>query len=207
MIYWQDKRVSTNEQYEEPLKHIVSIGNHEKGMKNAFSAPSRKWNVFWASKNHITRGKNENFFTKAYGQPDHKIPVFTTILRILKKSKWERAFHLGGHHLSKLLVVDGAVKTDQVIKLSALILSFGKKTFIQPTHPLLSTSAFAIISSSLWSDMPGLKNEPILIFFQEQIYLKTCSKQPQEIVGFIESRWEIGNAREPVDESKQSYNF
>ena len=132
---------------------------------------------------------------------------FTTILRILKKSKWERAFHLGGHHLSKLLVVDGAVKTDQVIKLSALILSFGKKTFIQPTHPLLSTSAFAIISSSLWSDMPGLKNEPILIFFQEQIYLKTCSKLPQEIVGFIESRWEIGNAREPVDESKQSYNF
>ena len=32
MIYRQDKRVSTNEQYEEPSKHIVSIGNHEKGM-------------------------------------------------------------------------------------------------------------------------------------------------------------------------------
>ena len=39
VIYWQDKRVSTNEQYEEPSKHIVSIGNHEKGMKNAFFSP------------------------------------------------------------------------------------------------------------------------------------------------------------------------
>ena len=39
------------------------------------------------------------------------------------------------HHLSKLLVVDGAVKTDQVIKLSALILSFGKKhLYNQLTH-------------------------------------------------------------------------
>ena len=175
--------------------------------KMHFQPPLNEMKCILSIKESYYQGKNENLFTKAYGQPDHKIPVFTTILRILKKSKWERAFHLGGHHLSKLLVVDGAVKTDQVIKLSALILSFGKKTFIQPTHPLLSTSAFAIISSSLWSDMPGLKNEPILIFFQEQIYLKTCSKLPQEIVGFIESRWEIGNAREPVDESKQSYNF
>ena len=179
----------------------------KRAWKMHFSAPSQ-WNeMCFEHQRIILQGEKWEFFTKAYGQPDHKIPVFTTILRILKKSKWERAFHLGGHHLSKLLVVDGAVKTDQVIKLSALILSFGKKTFIQPTHPLLSTSAFAIISSSLWSDMPGLKNEPILIFFQEQIYLKTCSKLPQEIVGFIESRWEIGNAREPVDESKQSYNF
>ena len=36
MIYLQSKRVRTNEQCEEPSKHIVSIGNHEKGMKNAF---------------------------------------------------------------------------------------------------------------------------------------------------------------------------
>jgi len=28
--------LSNNELYEEPSKHIVSIGNHEKGMKNAF---------------------------------------------------------------------------------------------------------------------------------------------------------------------------
>ena len=39
VIYSQDKRMSTNEQYEEPSKHIVSIGNHEKGMKNAFFSP------------------------------------------------------------------------------------------------------------------------------------------------------------------------
>ena len=36
MIYWQGKRVRTNEQSEDPSKHIVSIGNHEKGMQNAF---------------------------------------------------------------------------------------------------------------------------------------------------------------------------
>ena len=32
-------RVRTNEQCEDPSKHIVSIGNHEKGMKNAFFSP------------------------------------------------------------------------------------------------------------------------------------------------------------------------
>ena len=144
---------------------IISLVIMKRPWKMHFQPPLNEMKCVLSIKESYYKGKNENFFTKAYGQPDHKIPVFTTILRILKKSKWERAFHLGGHHLSKLLVVDGAVKTDQVIKLSALILSFGKKTFIQPTHPLLSTSAFAIISSSLWSDMPGLKNEPILIFF------------------------------------------
>ena len=41
VIYWQDKRVSTNDQYEEPSKHIVSIGNQEKYMKNAFLVPSK----------------------------------------------------------------------------------------------------------------------------------------------------------------------
>ena len=43
--------MSTNEQYEEPSKHIASIGNHEKGMKN----------VFCASKNHIPREKMSKF--------------------------------------------------------------------------------------------------------------------------------------------------
>ena len=38
VIYWQDKRVSTNDQYDEPSKHIISIGNHEKGTKMHFSA-------------------------------------------------------------------------------------------------------------------------------------------------------------------------
>ena len=41
VIYWEDKRVSTNEQYVEPSKHIVSIGNQEKYMKNAFLVPSK----------------------------------------------------------------------------------------------------------------------------------------------------------------------
>ena len=31
-----NKNPPTNEQYEEPSKHIVSIGNHEKGMINSF---------------------------------------------------------------------------------------------------------------------------------------------------------------------------
>ena len=31
--------MSANEQYEELPKHIISIGNHEKGMKNAFVSP------------------------------------------------------------------------------------------------------------------------------------------------------------------------
>ena len=39
VINWRDKRVSTNEQYEEPSMHIVSIGNHEKGMKMHFQPP------------------------------------------------------------------------------------------------------------------------------------------------------------------------
>ena len=79
--------MSTNEQYEEPLKHIVSIGSHEKGMKNAFSSPlTMKCNVFCASKNNIPRGKQVKILTFAYGQagtppysqPARKIPVFLT---------------------------------------------------------------------------------------------------------------------------------
>ena len=43
-----------------------------------------------------------------------------------------------------------------------------------PTHPLLSTSAFAIISSSFWSDIPGLKNPDLIynpLFWQQELYL------------------------------------
>ena len=87
VIYWQDKRMSTNEQYEEPSKHIVSIGNHEKGMKNAFSAPSQ-WNeMCFVHQRIIFEGKKgQNFhiclrsgwgpLPLPYGQPDRKIPVF-----------------------------------------------------------------------------------------------------------------------------------
>ena len=53
----------------EPSKDIVSIGNHEKGIKNAVISPlTMKWNVFCASKNHIPRGKNVKIVTFAYGQ-------------------------------------------------------------------------------------------------------------------------------------------
>ena len=41
MIYWQGKRVRTNEQCEDPSKHIVSIGKHEKGIKKAVSLTVR----------------------------------------------------------------------------------------------------------------------------------------------------------------------
>ena len=56
--------MSTNEQYEEPSKHIVSIGYHEKGMKHAFFSPlTMKLNVFCASNNHIPRGGKDKVFT------------------------------------------------------------------------------------------------------------------------------------------------
>ena len=62
VIYWQDKRMSTNEQYEEPSKHIVSIGNHEKGMMNAFFRPSQ-WNkMCFCIKESYSKGKKgQNF--------------------------------------------------------------------------------------------------------------------------------------------------
>ena len=102
MIYWQDKRVITNEQYEEPSKYIASIGNHKKGMKIAFF--TMKWNVFCASKNHIPRGKRSKFShlltvrlgavtQPPYGQPDRKIPVvffdgFPNWLDLLDRLTW-----------------------------------------------------------------------------------------------------------------------
>ena len=101
VIYWQDKRVSTNEQYEEPSKHIVSIGNHEKGMKNAFFSPlTMKWNMFCASKDHISRGKKRSKFSHlltvrlgAVTAPplrsDRKIPVFlTSSLKLNTQCHW-----------------------------------------------------------------------------------------------------------------------
>ena len=60
VIYWQDKGVSANEQYEEPSKHIVSIGNHEKGMQNAYGQA----------------GSGDP--PPPYGQPDRKKIVFFT---------------------------------------------------------------------------------------------------------------------------------
>ena len=76
--------MSTNEQYEKLSKHIVSIGYHEKGMKNAFSAPSQ-WNeMCFVHQRIIFQGKKGQIFTFAYGQagsasgdqPDLKMPVF-----------------------------------------------------------------------------------------------------------------------------------
>ena len=65
----------TDEQYEEPPKHIVSIGKHEKGMKNAFFSPlTMKLNDFFVSKNHIPRGKRSKMFTFAYGQAVVRFP-------------------------------------------------------------------------------------------------------------------------------------
>ena len=53
---------------EEPSKHIVSIGNHEKGMKNAFSAPLQ-WNEMCSF---------------AYGQAGSGDPPTLTVSQILK---------------------------------------------------------------------------------------------------------------------------
>ena len=84
IIYWQGKRVRTNEQFEDLSKHIVSIGNHEKGMRNAFFSPiTMKWNVFCASKNHIPRGKKVKIFTVRYGGgvPPLSVNFFSLIFR------------------------------------------------------------------------------------------------------------------------------
>ena len=48
----------TTEQYEEPSKHIVSIGNHEKGMQNAFfQSPQNEMKCILCIKDSYTKGK------------------------------------------------------------------------------------------------------------------------------------------------------
>ena len=59
---------SINDQYDEPSRHILSIGHHEKSTKNAFFSPlTMKSNVFCASKNQF-QGEKVKLFTFAYSQ-------------------------------------------------------------------------------------------------------------------------------------------
>ena len=57
VINWRDKRVSTNEQYEEPSMHIVSIGNHEKGMKMHFQPPHNEMKYVLCIKESYSKGR------------------------------------------------------------------------------------------------------------------------------------------------------
>ena len=73
--------MSTNEQYEEPSKHIVSIGNHEKGIEIHFFAPHNEMKCVLCIKESYSKGKRSKFshlLTVRLGAdgPDRKILRF-----------------------------------------------------------------------------------------------------------------------------------
>ena len=56
------QKVSTNGQYEEPSKHMISIGNHEKGMKMHFQPPHNEMKYVLCIKESYSKGKKgQNF--------------------------------------------------------------------------------------------------------------------------------------------------